>query len=71
MGDQERNVERTKDIFISHITEESPIALVLQKYIQESFENQFDVFVSSDRKSITGGETWSEYIRANLKQAKA
>ena len=65
--------ERTElpnTVFISHITEESPIAIVLQRYIQESFENKLNVFVSSDRKSITGGEEWWQHIRSSLKQAR-
>jgi hypothetical protein len=54
-------------VFISHINEESPIAILLQNYIRRAFEERLEVFVSSDRKSIGGGKEWWELIRHKLK----
>jgi TIR domain len=57
-------------VFISHITEEKPVALVLQAYIRKAFGDDFKVFVSSDSKSIGGGERWFEYIIQNLRTSR-
>src|SRR5690242_6528551 len=55
-------------IFISHITEEKPIALVLQKYLKSAFGDGFRVFVSCDATSIGGGKRWYTHIIDNLRQ---
>jgi len=55
-------------VFISHIGQERPVALVLQKYIQQAFGGEFTVFVSSDQRSIPGGEGWWEFIRSEIKK---
>jgi hypothetical protein len=52
--------------FISHISEEKPVALVLQKYLKLAFGADFRVFVSSDSKSIGGGKPWFDYIIRHL-----
>lgn len=58
----------TRDqLFISHITEEKPIALVLKKYIQLAFGDAVPVFVSSDGKSIGGGMKWYNHIIDGLR----
>jgi hypothetical protein len=54
--------------FISHIAAESPIALVLQDYLQKAYTVDFPVFVSSDKKSIPGGEGWWQHIRSSIKE---
>jgi hypothetical protein len=54
-------------VFISHITEEKPVAQVLQKYLKIAFGNDFRVFVSSDAKSIGGGKKWYTHIIDNLR----
>ena len=43
-------------IFISHTTEEAPIAFVLQKNIRFFFLGQIAVFASSNVKDLTPGE---------------
>ena len=56
--------------FISHITEERPIAQVLQRYIKLAFSESFPVFVSSDGKSIEGGEKWYNHIIHSLRKSE-
>ncbi len=53
--------------FISHMTGESPVALVLQKYLRLAFSPGFRVFVSSDATSIGGGKKWFNHIIENLR----
>jgi hypothetical protein len=64
---EELNVPDREGVFISHITFERPIALVLQKYIRFAFGDELPVFVSSDGKSIGGGKKWYDYILHNLR----
>jgi len=59
-----------REIFISHIAEEKAVALVLQKYIQLAFRNEFPVFVASDGTSIGGGRKWLQHIIDSLRRAK-
>lgn len=54
-------------VFISHITEEKPVALVLQKHLRALFGATFPVFVSTDATSIGGGKKWFEYIINSLR----
>ncbi|HEA67767.1 MAG TPA: TIR domain-containing protein [Desulfobacterales bacterium] len=49
-------------IFISHITEESALALVLKDWIESTFVDQCEVFVSSDLRDIPAGSKWLEEI---------
>jgi hypothetical protein len=63
----ESSTERA-GVFISHIGQEHPVALVLQKYIRQAFGEDFSVFVSSDKRSIPGGEGWWQYIRSEIKK---
>jgi hypothetical protein len=58
---------RRNGVFISHITEEKPVAHVLQKYLKLAFGDTFRVFVSSDAKSIGGGKKWYTHIIDNLR----
>jgi hypothetical protein len=61
-------VEKVRDgVFISHITEERSVALVLQKYLRLAFGSDFPVFVSSDAKSIGGGKKWYTEIIESLR----
>lgn len=57
-------------IFISHIAEESPLALVLNKWIESTFSGQFGVFVSSDPEDIPSGSKWLDKIDEALKSSK-
>jgi hypothetical protein len=55
------------NLFISHITEEKPVAQVLQKYLKLAFGGEMPVFCSSDGKSIGGGKPWYNHIIDNLR----
>src|SRR5882724_5517769 len=57
-------------VFISHLAQEKPVALVLQKYLQLAFGSDFRVFVSTDSKSIGGGRPWFDHIITNLGLSK-
>ncbi len=54
-------------VFISHITEESSIALAFRDVIQDAFLGLFEVFVSSDQGSIRTGDHWLDKISEALK----
>jgi hypothetical protein len=45
-------------VFISHISEETPIAEVLRDWIESTFLGQFEVFASSDRENLPAGNIW-------------
>lgn len=55
-------------VFISHITEESELAIEIKEVIKTAFLGMIDVFVSSDGESIELGELWLNKIRENLKK---
>jgi hypothetical protein len=61
----------TAGVFISHISEESPVALVLKKYLTLAFGNELPIFVSTDKTSIETGEQWYNRIIQTLRKAKA
>jgi hypothetical protein len=67
MADTENDTPK-KGAFISHITAESPIALVLQQYLRKAYPNDFPVFVSTDSESIPGGAGWWQHIRDSIKE---
>ena len=56
-------------IFISHISEEAPMALVLKEWIESSFAGQCDVFVSSDKDDVPAGSKWLDTIDQALEEA--
>jgi hypothetical protein len=53
-----------KKIFLSHVHEETPLALVLKEWIEDGFYQQYLVFVSST--DITSGDEWRKEIKAAL-----
>jgi len=57
-------------VFISHITQETKLATLIQEHIEETFIGQIEVFVSSDGKSIQPGTRWLNTISANLQAAE-
>lgn len=61
------NLPQRDGVFISHITEEKPVAHVLQKYVRLAFGEKVPVFVSSDGKSIGGGKKWYNHIIEHLR----
>jgi hypothetical protein len=57
-------------MFISHISEERPIAIILKKWIESTFLGQRSVFISSDSDSIPAGSKWLDEINSALDSAK-
>jgi len=62
--------DEKQGVFISHIVQEKPVALILQKYIRDAFGSHYPVFVASDQTSIGGGRKWLEHIISNLRKAQ-
>ena len=58
-------------IFVSHITEEAPIALAIKEWVESTFAGQCDVFVSSDRQDLPPGSQWLAGIDSALNDARA
>jgi hypothetical protein len=58
------------EIFLSHVSTEGLLALVLKEWIQTIFDNRIKVFVSSDIKNITAGDLWLGDIRKALERSK-
>src|SRR3990172_4695206 len=56
-------------VFISHIHEEAPLAMVLKEWLESSYAGQLDVFVSSDREDVPAGSKWLEEIDRALEQS--
>ena len=62
-------IVKEKTIFISHISEEAPVALALQGLLKETFRD-VPVFVSSDYESILSGKKWYDAIAKAAQSAK-
>lgn len=60
---------KMKYIFISHITEEKEVAIVIKNLIEEIFSNQIEIFVSSDTNSIAIGTKWLDVIDTALQKS--
>lgn len=58
-----------KQIFISHISAEAPLAIELRSWIEESFTGKCMVFVSSSPTDLPGGEQWMEAVSNKLQVA--
>jgi hypothetical protein len=56
-------------VFISHITEERQLALLLKDRLEADFLGAIDAFVSSDSDSIKGGSNWLSEVDKALKTA--
>lgn len=56
-------------IFVSHISEEAPLALILKRNVGKHFLGIIDVFVSSDAASVAVGDNWLKSIEAALDRA--
>lgn len=59
------------EVFISHITEEAPVAEAIKAYLKRCFGQTFSVFVSSDYDSIQTGEEWYRAIVDGILGARA
>lgn len=51
-------------IYVSHIMEETALALSLQDWIESSFGGQCDVFLSCDKNEIPAGTEWLDQTEA-------
>lgn len=58
------------NIFLSHISEEALLALVLKEWIQMAFGRKFRVFVSSDIQNIAAGDKWLTNLEVALSKAR-
>lgn len=58
-----------KEIFISHISEESCFALALKNIINESYPGVCQAFVSTSISDIYGGTRWMEKLEQKLDSA--
>lgn len=58
-----------KLVFISHIGEESELAILISDEIKSAFLGMLDTFVSSDGESIPSGSRWLQKIDTALKKA--
>ena len=58
------------NIFLSHISEEGLLALVLKEWIQTAFGKKFKVFVSSDIQNIAAGDKWLTNLEVALSKAR-
>jgi hypothetical protein len=56
-------------IFISHIHQEQEIAILLEKELARIFLEGVEFFVSSDRRSLRGGDDWLREIKRALTEA--
>jgi hypothetical protein len=58
-------------VFLSHIHEEAPLALVFKDWIEGSFLSLIQVFVSSDIRDIPAGKRWFDEINRALGESQA
>jgi hypothetical protein len=58
-------------IFISHITEESEIALIFKEEFDRIFLGMANIFISSDARSIKVGQNWLSEITDGLRNCAA
>lgn len=58
-------------VFVSHIHEEAPFALVLKEWVESTFPGQCDVFVSSDHDDLPAGKKWLQEIDNALDESAA
>lgn len=57
-------------VFISHVSQEGPLAAVLKHWIESAFLGQVDVFVSSEISDISAGDQWFHEIESALADTK-
>jgi hypothetical protein len=61
---------RKQRVFISHISEEAELAVLLKNHIEQDFLGLVELFVSSEASSIPIGDQWLTKIDGALKNAK-
>jgi len=67
--DTKRRLLQKCDVFISHATEESALAVSLKEFLMLAFGEDCRIFVSSDYRSIGGGKLWFVELLEALKSA--
>ncbi len=58
-------------IFLSHVSNEAPLAVVLKKWIEACFIGKFEIFVSSDIKVLPAGNQWLKSLEKAIDSAEA
>ncbi len=58
-----------KYIFISHLADESHVALQLKSLIENSFPNNCKAFVSASMDDILPGSKWLDILEKELRNA--
>ncbi len=66
---QGRRTTHRKRAFVSHISEESAVAVALKSALRRDFLGLLDVFVSSDTDSISAGDDWLQSVEEALQQS--
>lgn len=56
-------------IFLTHISDEARLAAVLKRWIEDTFPDKCDVFVSSDTDDIVLGDKWLSEVDQALNDA--
>jgi hypothetical protein len=62
-------IGKIMNVFISHISEEASIAIILKRWIESSFLGMCRVFVSSDSNDIPAGSKWLDIINRELEKS--
>jgi hypothetical protein len=63
--------DRTRRIFISHISEDAAVAARVKKVLVRDFLGLIEVFLSSDTESIAAGEEWLTSMKQALGDCSA
>lgn len=58
-------------LFISHVSQEAPLARALKRWLEKTFVDDCRVFVSSDPGDLLPGEKWLDRIDEALRNADA
>jgi hypothetical protein len=58
-------------LFVSHVTEEAPLAEILKAHLSRDFLGLVDIFVSSDMDSISAGDNWLHRLEQALRESSA
>ena len=64
------NMSNKFPIFLSHVAQDSTIAVHLKDALVRAYAGAVTIFVSSDDQSIPGGSAWFTQISDNLKNAR-
>jgi len=61
--------DRPPTVFISHVSEEADLAILLKRALMKDFPGLEEVFVSSDMASISAGKEWLDAIQGAIERA--